>query len=340
MSIQNEKQMPVLGIETSCDETAASVVLGRQIISNVVASQVSTHALYGGVVPEIASRAHVEALPLVVEEAMQKAGLAPEDLGGVAVTNGPGLVGALLCGVSYAKGYAYANQLPLVGVHHIEGHIAANYLEYTDLEPPFVALVVSGGHSHLVAVDDYGRHRVLGKTRDDAAGEAFDKAARVLHLPYPGGPSIDKLAEFGNPEALKLPKAKVEGLGYSFSGLKTALLQGVARSEKQGIILTKEDISASFRKAVVDQLLAKANMAIEQTGYQTFVMAGGVACNSLLRQRAQEMCKKASVRFCTPPLALCTDNAAMIAVAGAYRLARGERSGLDLNAEPSRVLPG
>ncbi|MDR3085534.1 MAG: tRNA (adenosine(37)-N6)-threonylcarbamoyltransferase complex transferase subunit TsaD [Christensenellaceae bacterium] len=330
---------PVLAIESSCDETAAAVVCGREIVSSVVFSQVSTHALYGGVVPEIASRAHVEALPEVVGQALARASLRPSDLLGVGVTNGPGLVGALLCGVSYAKGFAYANRLPIAGVQHIEGHICANFLSHKELEPPFIALVVSGGHSHIIELEDYGAHRVLGKTRDDAAGEAFDKAARVLGLPYPGGPSIDDLAECGDAYALPLPRPRVEGLNYSFSGLKTALLQAVARAEKQGITLKKEDIAASFRRAVVEQLLQKAEEALLETGHRKLVLAGGVACNLLLRREAQGLCERLGAQLYMPPPALCADNAAMIAFAASYRLERGERSGLDLNAIPSRALP-
>ncbi len=330
----------VLAIESSCDETAAAVVRGRQILSNVIASQVETHALYGGVVPEIASRAHVEAMVPVVRRALDEAGLSIRDIDCIGVTYGPGLVGALLCGVSYAKALAYEANKPLVAVHHIEGHICANFLSAPDLQPPLLALVVSGGHSHLVLVEDYGKHRVLGKTRDDAAGEAFDKAARVLSLPYPGGPSIDRLAEQGDPHALPLPKARTEGLNYSFSGLKTALLQSVAREEKAGHILKKEDIAASFRRAVVDQLLEKAELALRETGCSSFCLAGGVACNSLLRRRAQELCARLNARFFAPPPILCTDNAAMIGFAASYRFLRGERAGLDLNAVPSMPLPG
>lgn len=328
-----------MAIESSCDETAAAVVCGREILSSVVFSQVSVHAPYGGVVPEIASRAHLEALPEVAGRALAQAALRPSELLGVGVTNGPGLVGALLCGVAYAKGFAYANGLPLVGVQHIEGHICANFLANQGLEPPFIALVVSGGHSHIIELEDYGMHRVLGKTRDDAAGEAFDKAARVLGLPYPGGPSIDGLAEDGDDNALPLPRPKVEGLNYSFSGLKTALMQATARAQKQGITLKKEDIAASFRRAVVEQLLQKAEEALRATRHRKFVLAGGVACNLLLRREAGALCKRLGAELYMPPPALCADNAAMIGFAAAYRLNKGERAGLDLNAIPSRALP-
>ena len=315
------------------------MTVGRTQRSLVIASQVETHALYGGVVPEIASRAHVEALPGVVRRALEEAETAPEDLDGVAVTYGPGLVGALLCGVSYAKGFAYRHGLPLVPVHHIEGHISAAYLAHPDLAPPFLALVVSGGHSHLVRVADYGHHEILGRTRDDAAGEAFDKAARVLGLPYPGGPAIDRLAREGDDRALPLPRARQEGYNYSFSGLKTALLQAVARMEKQGARPSDADIAASFRRAVVEQLVDKAECALRDTGLKKLVLAGGVACNSLLRARANEACQRLGARVFLPPPILCTDNAAMIGCAGYYRYREGRIADLDLNAVPSMPLP-
>ena len=336
---KGREDIRLLAIETSCDETSAAVTVGRTQRSLVIASQVETHALYGGVVPEIASRAHVEALPGVVRRALEEAEAAPEDLDGVAVTYGPGLVGALLCGVSYAKGFAYRHGLPLVPVHHIEGHISAAYLAHPDLTPPFLALVVSGGHSHLVRVADYGHHEILGRTRDDAAGEAFDKAARVLGLPYPGGPAIDRLAREGDDRALPLPRARQEGYNYSFSGLKTALLQAVARMEKQGARPSDADIAASFRRAVVEQLVDKAECALRDTGLKKLVLAGGVACNSLLRARANEACQRLGARVFLPPPILCTDNAAMIGCAGYYRYREGRIADLDLNAVPSMPLP-
>ena len=336
---KGREDIRLLAIETSCDETSAAVTIGRTQRSLVIASQVETHALYGGVVPEIASRAHVEALPGVVRRALEEAETAPEDLDGVAVTYGPGLVGALLCGVSYAKGFAYRYGLPLVPVHHIEGHISAAYLAHPDLAPPFLALVVSGGHSHLVRVADYGHHEILGRTRDDAAGEAFDKAARVLGLPYPGGPAIDRLAREGDDRALPLPRARQEGYNYSFSGLKTALLQAVARMEKQGARPSDADIAASFRRAVVEQLVDKAECALRDTGLKKLVLAGGVACNSLLRARANEACQRLGARVFLPPPILCTDNAAMIGCAGYYRYREGRIADLDLNAVPSMPLP-
>ena len=336
---KGREDIRLLAIETSCDETSAAVTVGRTQRSLVIASQVETHALYGGVVPEIASRAHVEALPGVVRRALEEAETAPEDLDGVAVTYGPGLVGALLCGVSYAKGFAYRYGLPLVPVHHIEGHISAAYLAHPDLAPPFLALVVSGGHSHLVRVAGYGHHEILGRTRDDAAGEAFDKAARVLGLPYPGGPAIDRLAREGDDRALPLPRARQEGYNYSFSGLKTALLQAVARMEKQGARPSDADIAASFRRAVVEQLVDKAECALRDTGLKKLVLAGGVACNSLLRARANEACQRLGARVFLPPPILCTDNAAMIGCAGYYRYREGRIADLDLNAVPSMPLP-
>lgn len=340
MQALQKKDAPLLlAIESSCDETSAAVICKREIRSLIIASQVETHALYGGVVPEIASRAHVEAICGVVEQALEKAGIAPEDLDGVAVTYGPGLVGALLCGVSYAKGIAYRYGLPLIPVHHIEGHISAAYLAHEDLEPPFLALVVSGGHSHLVLVKDYGAHEILGRTRDDAAGEAFDKAARVLGLPYPGGPTIDKLAMNGDDHALPLPKARQEGYNYSFSGLKTALLQAVARAEKQGSKPSDADIAASFRRAVVEQLIDKAELALHETGVKKLVLAGGVACNSLLRSKANEACQRNGAKVFLPPPILCTDNAAMIGCAGYYRLRKGNIADMTLNAIPSMPLP-
>ena len=336
---KGREDIRLLAIETSCDETSAAVTIGRTQRSLVIASQVETHALYGGVVPEIASRAHVEALPGVVRRALEEAETAPEDLDGVAVTYGPGLVGALLCGVSYAKGFAYRHGLPLVPVHHIEGHISAAYLAHPDLAPPFLALVVSGGHSHLVRVADYGHHEILGRTRDDAAGEAFDKAARVLGLPYPGGPAIDRLAREGDDRALPLPRARQEGYNYSFSGLKTALLQAVARMEKQSARPSDADIAASFRRAVVEQLVDKAECALRDTGLKKLVLAGGVACNSLLRARANEACQRLGARVFLPPPILCTDNAAMIGCAGYYRYREGRIADMDLNAVPSMPLP-
>ena len=285
----------ILALETSCDETAAAVIEnGRKILSNVVFSQIDLHELYGGVVPEIASRAHMEACDRVVDQALKEAGMGLQDTDALAVTKGPGLVGALLTGVNCMKGLAFAAEKPLVGVNHIEGHVSANYLSHPELEPPFLCLVVSGGHSHLVEVADYGVYRPLGQTADDAAGEAFDKAARALGLPYPGGPRIDALAEEGNPEAFTLPSPKTEGrYDYSFSGLKTAFMNTVHTLEQRGESLPKADLAASFRRAVCRELIGKARLLIEERGgdgYRGFALAGGVSANRELRRMATEMC--------------------------------------------------
>ena len=330
----------ILAIETSCDETAAGVVEGgRRVLSSVVASQVDTHALYGGVVPEIASRQHVEAVNWVVDRALDKAGVRMPELDAVAVTSGPGLVGALLVGVSTAKALSYAAGLPLVPVDHIEGHICANYIACETLEPPFLCLVASGGHSHIVDVADYGEYRLLGQTLDDAAGEAFDKAARVLGLPYPGGPALDALAESGNPDALPLPRAKTEGLyDFSFSGVKTALINQVRKMQQKGAELPIADIAASFRMAVVRSLVEKTMLAARDTGAQTVALAGGVASNRLLRTELCEAAAQHGIRCLIPPPWLCTDNAAMIASAAYYRAGLEKRAALALNADPSMRL--
>ena len=332
----------ILALETSCDETAAAVIEdGRKILSNVVFSQIDLHELYGGVVPEIASRAHMEACDRVVDQALREAGTALAEIDVLAVTRGPGLVGALLTGVNCMKGLAFASGKPLVGVNHIEGHVSANFLTHPELEPPFLCLVVSGGHSHLVEVSDYGEYRLLGQTVDDAAGEAFDKAARVLGLPYPGGPRIDVLAEAGNPEAFQLPKPKTEGrYDYSFSGLKTAFINLVHGIEQRGEPLPRADLAASFRRAVCAELVAKARLLIEERGMQgmPFALAGGVSANRELRRMAGAMCDELGVRLFMPEIHLCTDNGAMIGSAAYYRLMRGELAGLDLNAEPALRL--
>lgn len=332
----------ILAIETSCDETAAAVVAdGRHVLSSAIASQVDTHALYGGVVPEIASRQHVEKVDWMVEEALREAGLSLREMDAIAVTYGPGLVGALLVGVSCAKALAYAAGLPLVPVNHIEGHICANYIAHPDLAPPFVCLVASGGHSHIVEVTDFGAYRLLGQTQDDAAGEAFDKAARVLGLPYPGGPLLDKLAETGNPDALALPRAKLEGrYDFSFSGLKTALINQVHKMRQRGETLPAADIAASFRKAVVDALVSKTMLAVKESGARAVAVAGGVAANALLRGALSTSANALGIPCYIPPVSLCTDNAAMIGSAGYYRFLRGERAGLTLNAQPGAKLLG
>lgn len=336
-----KEQTLILAVESSCDETAASVVRnGREVLSNVISSQIELHKLYGGVVPEIASRKHIEKINQVIEEALQEAGVDLTDITAVAVTYGPGLVGALLVGVSAAKAVSFATGLPLIGVHHIEGHISANYIEHKELEPPFVSLVASGGHTHLVMVKDYGEYEIIGRTRDDAAGEAFDKVARAIGLGYPGGPKIDALSKEGNPDAIFFPRAKVEDAAYdfSFSGLKSAVLNYLNSCEMKGEAINRADVAASFQKAVVDVLVEHSLAAVEQYGYSRFAMAGGVAANSTLRQAMKDACKKRGIQFYHPSPVYCTDNAAMIGVAGYYEYRKGIRSGLDLNAVPNLRL--
>lgn len=331
----------ILAVESSCDETAASVVKnGRTVLSNVISSQIALHTLYGGVVPEIASRKHVEKVIPVVNEALKEAGMTLDEITAVAVTYGPGLVGALLVGVSAAKAIAYAAGKPLVGVHHIEGHVAANFIEHPDLEPPFACLVVSGGHTHLVEVVDYGVFNIIGHTRDDAAGEAFDKVARAIGLGYPGGPKIDKKAKEGNPDAIVFPKARVDGAFYdfSFSGLKSAVLNYLNHAKMQGETVNDADLAASFQKAVVDVLTEKSMAFVKEKNYKKFAVAGGVASNSALRASLQAACEKQGVLFHAPSPILCTDNAAMIGCAGYYEFMKGTRSGWDLNAVPNLKL--
>ena len=339
-ALKDKDNVRILALETSCDETAASIVEnGRTIVSNVVFSQIDLHALYGGVVPEIASRAHVEACDRVVDEALKAANMQLADVDALAVTYGPGLVGALLTGVSCMKGLAWAANKPLIPVNHIEGHVSANYITHPDLKPPFVCLVVSGGHSHLVRVNDYGDYTLLGQTMDDAAGEAFDKAARVLSLPYPGGPRIDALAEEGNPHAMALPHPHTPGrYDYSFSGMKTAFLNAANKLEMKGEPLPKADMAASFRYAVVSSLVEKAILAAKETDAPALAMAGGVSANRLLRRMMQEAADKAGIPLYMPRLDLCTDNAAMIGSAAYYRLMRGEIADLTLNAMPALRL--
>ena len=338
---QNKEDTLILGIESSCDETAAAVVRnGREVLSNVISSQIDIHTLYGGVVPEIASRNHIERINQVIEEALEQAKVTLKDITAIAVTYGPGLVGALLVGVGAAKALAYAAGKPLVGVHHIEGHIAANYIEHKELEPPFLCLVVSGGHTHLVEVNAYDSFTILGRTRDDAAGEAFDKVARVIGLGYPGGPKIDKLAKEGNKHAIAFPRAKVEDSEYdfSFSGVKSAVLNYVNGAKMKGEEISTADVAASFQEAVVDVLASHAIQAVKSKGRDRLAMAGGVASNSALREKMQEVCKEENITLYYPSPVYCTDNAAMIAAAGYYEYKKGTRDGLDLNAVPNLKL--
>ena len=336
-----EKDILILAIESSCDETAASVVKnGREILSNVIFSQIELHKLYGGVVPEIASRKHIEKINQVIEEALAEANVTLDDLDAIGVTYGPGLVGALLVGVAEAKAIAYAKNLPLVGVHHIEGHISANYIENKELEPPFVCLVVSGGHTHLVCVKDYGKYEIIGRTRDDAAGEAFDKVARAIGLRYPGGPKIDKLSKEGNENAIPFPKAKVDGSPYdfSFSGLKSAVLNYINSCQMKGESINEADIAASFQKAVIDVLVEHAMMAVKDFGNNKLAIAGGVASNSSLRTAMEKACKENGIEFYYPSPIYCTDNAAMIGVAAYYESLKGVEDAWDLNAVPNLKL--
>ncbi len=335
-----KEDLLILGIESSCDETAAAVVNGRIVLSNVISSQIDIHTLYGGVVPEIASRKHTERINQVIRQALSEADVQLSDIDAIAVTYGPGLVGALLVGVAEAKAISFATGIDLIGVHHIEGHISANYIEHPDLEPPFLSLVVSGGHTHLVNVVDYGVYEILGRTRDDAAGEAFDKVARAIGLGYPGGPKIDKTAKEGNPDAITFPRAKVEGSIYdfSFSGLKSAVLNYLNGCEMKGETICVPDVAASFQKAVVDVLVEHSMEACRERGCRKFAIAGGVAANSALRAAMVEACRQNQIDFYYPSPVFCTDNAAMIAVAGYYEYKKGVRSDLTLNAVPNLPL--
>lgn len=341
MEQQNNEEVLILAIESSCDETAASVVKnGREVLSNVIFTQIALHTKYGGVVPEIASRKHIEKINQVIEEALAQAGVTLQDITAIAVTYGPGLVGALLVGVSEAKAISFAAGIPLVGVHHISGHISANYIEHPELEPPFVCLVASGGHSHLVVVKDYGEYEIIGRTRDDAAGEAFDKVARAIGLGYPGGPKIDKLSREGNPGAIPFPRARVAENEYdfSFSGLKSAVLNYLNSCRMKGEEINQADVAASFQKAVIDVLVEHSLHAVREFNYDKFAIAGGVASNSSLRAAFEEECEKRGIHFYHPSPALCTDNAAMIGAAGYYEYRRGVRHGYDLNAVPNLKL--
>ncbi|MCI6553688.1 MAG: tRNA (adenosine(37)-N6)-threonylcarbamoyltransferase complex transferase subunit TsaD [Lachnospiraceae bacterium] len=337
----DNREILILAIESSCDETAAAVVRnGREVLSNIIYSQIDLHTVYGGVVPEIASRKHIEKINQVIGQALKEAGTALGELSAIAVTYGPGLVGALLVGVSAAKAISFASGIPLVGVHHIEGHISANYIENQDLEPPFLCLVVSGGHTHLVGVKDYGDYRIIGRTRDDAAGEAYDKVARAIGLGYPGGPAIDRLAREGDPEAISFPRARVAESAYdfSFSGLKSAVLNYLNSCRMKGIEINAADVAASFQKAVVDVLVGHSMEAVRQYGYDRLAIAGGVASNSSLRDAFREACKEKKIAFYHPSPIFCTDNAAMIGTAAYYEYQRGVRHGWDLNAVPGLRL--
>ena len=336
-----DKDVLILAIESSCDETAAAVVKnGRDVLSNIIYSQIELHKLYGGVVPEIASRKHIEKINPVITAALDEANVTLEDIDAIAVTYGPGLVGALLVGVAEAKAISYAANKPLVPVHHIEGHISANYIENKDLEPPFLCMVVSGGHTHLVLVKDYGQYEIVGRTHDDAAGEAFDKVARAIGLGYPGGPKIDKISKEGNPHAYEFPRTKITNSIYdfSFSGLKSAVLNQLNLSKMKGEEINPADVAASFQKSVVDTLVSRSMIALEETGMKKFAIAGGVASNTAIRAAFKEECKKRGVEFYHPSPILCTDNAVMIGSAAYYEYKNGITHGWDLNAIPNLKL--
>ncbi|MBR5134209.1 MAG: tRNA (adenosine(37)-N6)-threonylcarbamoyltransferase complex transferase subunit TsaD [Clostridia bacterium] len=335
--------MNILAIESSCDETAAAVIKdGREVLSSIVATQVEEHRLYGGVVPEIASRRHAEAISGVCREALAEANLTLDDIEAVAVTAYPGLIGALLVGVNFAKGLAFSAGKPLVAVHHLRGHIASNYLAHPDLKPPFLCLVVSGGHTHLVLCEDYTTFRIVGRTRDDAAGECFDKAARAMGMPYPGGIALDKRAEGGNPHAFELPHPKVDGspFDFSFSGLKTAVLNQLHNAEQRGLTLNVEDLCASLRFTVAEILVEKTIAAAKEHGMTTIVLAGGVSANSELRRRMQAACDENGFSLYMPPLSLCGDNAAMIGAQGYYEYVAGNVADLSLNAAATASIEG
>ena len=341
MSNTDTKQIKILAIESSCDETAAAVVVnGRDLRSNVISSQIALHTLYGGVVPEIASRKHIEKINQVIEQALSDANMTLDDIDAIGVTYGPGLVGALLVGVAEAKAISFARNIPLVGVHHIEGHISANYIENKELEPPFLCLVVSGGHTHLVRVADYGKYEILGRTRDDAAGEAFDKVARAIGLGYPGGPKIEKVSHEGNPQAIDFPRAKIaDGVyDFSFSGLKSAVLNYLNGYRMKDIPINQADVAASFQKSVTDVLVEHAMRAIDEYHIDKFAIAGGVASNGVIREAMRSACEKKGVAFYHPSPILCTDNAAMIGAAAYYDYIAGKRAGYDLNAIPNLKL--
>ena len=341
---QKMEQTVILSIESSCDETAAAVTVnGRQVLSNVIYSQIDLHTIYGGVVPEIASRKHIEKINQVIRKALSDAGQTLDTIDAVAVTYGPGLVGALLVGVAEAKAIAYAKHLPLIGVHHIKGHVCANYIEYPELEPPFLCLVASGGHTHLVRVDDHTHYTVIGRTRDDAAGEAYDKIARAIGLGYPGGPKVEKAAHDGDPHAFEFPRAKIDENPYdfSFSGVKSAVLNTINSYKMKGLEIDdkfRNDVAASFQQSVIDSMCERVVMAMDEFQMDKFAMAGGVASNQTLRAALKEVVESKGGTFYCPKPILCTANAAMIGAAGYYEYLNGKRDGLDLNAVPGLKL--